>query len=348
MTNRRNFLACAAAAAAAPGYRPLVNAYYFRAHMYTMVPRHIREDLRWMADNGASALSLAVLEQDLFAAVENIRQVCNEAAKLNLKVFATLSRWGGLTAGAPKVPSLFSANNPDTWILDEDGAPYPAPLVSGVISSVHHPRTYEFFCESLDEMFRLFPFSGMIWDEPKGFRVDYSKHAIARLGKDAPKAAHMQATADFYGRVSRYVRTKHPGKTISMFIQVHTTGPQVEMASRIPDLDYFGCDGRPWDIEEDRQWASSGETETGKGKVLIGKGERFQELARKSGKKSLFLMENHNLPAAMIPAMDAGIPRVLAMRPDQLIYYYYPRNIGDPERNMAVIGKHLRSLRALQ
>ena len=30
------------------------------------------------------------------------------------------------------------------------------------------------------------------------------------------------------------------------------------------------------------------------------------------------------------------------MKPDQLIYYYYPRNIGDPERNMAVIGKHLR------
>ena len=84
--NRRHFLQTAAAlpavrARAASGYRPLVNAYYFRAHMYTMVPRHVREDLRWMADNG-NALTLAVLEQDLFAAVENIRIVCEEAAKL--------------------------------------------------------------------------------------------------------------------------------------------------------------------------------------------------------------------------------------------------------------------------
>jgi len=68
-------------------------------------------------------------------------------------------------------------------------------------------------------------------------------------------------------------------------------------------------------------------------------------MAKKHGKKSLFLMENHNLPAKMIAVMDAGIPRVFAMRPDQLLYYYYPRNIGDPDRNMAVIGKHLKSLR---
>lgn len=342
---RRDLLLSAAAVAAPTAWRPLVNAYYFRAHMYTMVPRHVRDDLRWMADNGTAALSLAVLEQDLFAAVENIQIVCNEAAKVNLKVFATLSRWGGLTAGAPKVPSLFSANHPETWILNEDGSPYSSPNVSGVISSVHHPETYRFFCESLDEMFRLFPFAGMVWDEPKGFRPDYSKAAVARLGKDAPKAAHFQATADFYARVSRYVREKHPGKTLSMFMQVHSSPQTVEMASRIPDLDYFGCDGRPWDIEEDRKWSASGDSETGKGKVLIGKGQLFLDMAKKHGKKSLFLMENHNLPAKMIAVMDAGIPRVFAMRPDQLLYYYYPRNIGDPDRNMAVIGKHLRSLR---
>ena len=346
--NRRDFLVTTAALTptlAASGYRPLVNAYYFRAHMYTMVPRHVREDLRWMADHGTGALSLSVLEQDLFAAVENIQIVCNEAAKLKLQVFATLSRWGGLTAGAPKAPSLFSVNNPETWILNEDGTPFSTPKVSGVISSVHHPKTYEFFCESLDEMFKLFPFSGMVWDEPKGFHVDYSKHAAAKLGKGAPKAAHMQATADFYGRVSRYIREKHPGKTISMFIQAHSSAEQVEMASRINGLDYFGCDGRPWDMAEDKKWAASGESETGKGKVLIGRGQLFLEMAKASGRKSLFLMENHNLPATMIPAMDAGIPRVLAMKPDQLIYYYYPRNIGDPDRNMEVIGRHLRSLK---
>ncbi len=75
---RRGLLAggVAARALGAAAARPeIVNAYYFRAHMYTMVPRHVREDLRWMAENGCNALTLAVLEQDFTAAVENIEFV---------------------------------------------------------------------------------------------------------------------------------------------------------------------------------------------------------------------------------------------------------------------------------
>ena len=326
-------------------YKPLVTAYYFRAHMYTMVPRHVREDLRWMADCGTDALSLAVLEQDLFAAVENIEIVCTEAAKVGLKVFATPSRWGGLTAGAPKVPSLFSANHPETWALAKDGRPVKSPQVSGVISSVHHPLTYQFFCESLEKLFRLFPIAGIIWDEPKGFRPDYSKYAVEKLGAGASNEAHWRAAADFYGRASRWVREHQKGKTISMFVQAHHPVKQVEIAATIPELDYFGCDGRPWDASDDEKFVSKDGTEGGKGKVLLGEGQRFLDVARKNGKKSLFLMENHNMPAKMIPAMDAGIPRVLAMKPDQVLYYYYPRNIEDPDRNMATIAKHLKKLK---
>src|SRR5262249_18629568 len=199
--------------------KTLFNAYYFRAHMYTCVPRHVREDLKWMADIGTNIVTLAVLEQDLFAAVENIRLVCEEAAKVGLQVYAVPSRWGGLTAGAPKVPSLFSVNHPQTWMLNKDGAPVSNPQVSGVISSVHYPETFQFFCESLDALFRQFPIKGVIWDEPKGFREDYSPKAVEKLGKDAPKAAHFKATADFYGRVSQYIKDKYPEKTVCLFVQ---------------------------------------------------------------------------------------------------------------------------------
>jgi hypothetical protein len=58
-------------------------------------------------------------------------------------------------------------------------------------------------------------------------------------------------------------------------------------------------------------------------------------------------MDNHNLPAKTIATMDAGIPRVLAIKPYPLIYYYR-HNIEDPDRNMAVIAKHLRSLRSVR
>ena len=343
---RRGLLAAPAGLLRAALRRPgILNAYYFRAHMYTMVPRHVREDLKWMADAGCNAVTLAVLEQDLFAAVENIEIVSNEAAKVGIQVFATPSRWGGLTAGAPKVPSLFSATHPETWILNPDGTPFFTSRVSGVISSVHHPLTYQFFCETFDAMFKKFPFAGFIWDEPKGYRPDYSKLAVEKLGLGAPKQAHWRATNQFYARVSRYVRDKHPDKKISMFIQANTNSEIIELAAQIPTLDYYGCDGRPWDLATDKQWAGGAEDqESGKGKTLIGPGERFLALARKYGKKSLLLAENHNLPSKMIPGMEAGLPKVLALAPDQLIFYYYPRNVEDPDRAMGVIRKALRLL----
>ncbi len=92
------------------GTSTLINAYYFRAHMYTLVPRHVREDLKWMADVGTNVVTLSVLEQDLFAATKNIEFVVNEASKLNMKVWMVPARWGGLFAGAPKVPEV-AVNN---------------------------------------------------------------------------------------------------------------------------------------------------------------------------------------------------------------------------------------------
>ncbi len=325
--------------------KTLFNAYYFRAHMYTCVPRHIRDDLKWMADIGANIVSLAVLEQDLFAAVENIRLVCEEAEKVGLQVYAVPSRWGGLTAGAPKVPSLFSVEHPQTWMLRKDGMPVLSPQVSGVISSVHYPETYQFFCESLDSLFRQFPIKGVIWDEPKGFREDYSPKAVEKLGKDAPREAHYKATADFYSRVSRYIKDKYPDKILSMFIKANSGKLETEAASQISPLDYFGCDGRPWDLAEDQKWKNAGSDESGKGKVLLGPGEKIIALGKQRGKKTLMLTENHNLPATMIPAMDAGLPKVLGLGVEQLIYYYYPRNIEQPDWNMAVIAKHLKAYR---
>lgn len=95
----------------------LLNACYFRAHMYTIVPRHIREDMKWMADKGTSVVTQAVLEQDLYAAIENIDIVCQEAEKRRHGgAYRTLTL-GGLFAGAPKVPSRFTATHPETRVL---------------------------------------------------------------------------------------------------------------------------------------------------------------------------------------------------------------------------------------
>lgn len=316
----------------------LVNAYYFRAQMYTLVPHQVRQDMQWMADAGTKVVSLAVLEQDLFAARENIEILAEQAQRVGMELWAVPSRWGGLVAGAPKVPSLFSASHPETWILRPDGRPSLS-KVCGPASSVHHPATYEFFAESLRQLLDL-PFSGIIWDEVKPFGIcDCSQAARAALGDGAPVERHTRAVAEFFGRISRHAQSLRPAShlPVSLFLYAGLDESIVETFAAQEGLDYFGCDGRPWS-------AHDGGVLEGAGKTLVDNGPAFLRAARRHGKKSLLLVENHNMTEADTDRMDAHLPKVLALAPDQLLYYYYPRNLRDPDRNMAVLARHLRTL----
>ena len=320
----------------------LLNAYYLRANMYTLVPRHVREDLEWMADAGTNVVSVAILEQDFFAAQQNVELIRREATRLKMKVFATASRWGGLVAGAPKVPSLFSALHPETWVLNRDGSPAKFVKTSGVMSSVYHPATYEFFCQSADKLFQELGVDGVTWDEPKAFRPDYSRAALEQLGPNPTRSDFTKGAANFYARVSHYTRQHHPDKTINLFLMATNTDEEARAASAIPDLDYFGCDGRPWSAAAELAEARKQGRAERHPKVLVGRGEFFLNLARQHGKKGLLLAETFSMPASMIPVMDAGLEQVLALQPDQLIYYYYGRNTEDPDRTMAVVARHIR------
>lgn len=312
----------------------LLNAYYFRAHMYTMVPRHVREDLKWMADIGTDVVTIAILEQDLFAAIENIEIICNEAAKLGIKVHAVPSRWGGLFAGAPKVPSIFSVQHPDSWVLNKDGSTHHS-YVSGVISSVHYPEVYEFVCTSLDKLFKTWEIAGIVWDEPKNYIEDHSPKATENLGKEAPFVAHIQATVNFHGRLNQYIKENYPTKITSLFNYANIDKEIIDLSAQTAYLDYFGADGRPWSPEDEM-----GEK---RGKTLLINGERHLVAAKENNKKTLWLVENHNLKSKDIPLMEKRIPEVISQDIDHLIYYYYPRSLQNPEKNMAVLGKALKA-----
>lgn len=350
MLNRRNFIKQTTLASAGFSLLPkhyaqveknagkkrgkLLNAYYLRAHMYTLVPRQVREDLKWMADIGTNTVSLGILEQDLTSAVENVTIICNEADKLGMKVFAVPSRWGGMFAGAPKVPSVFSVLNPQTWVLKKDGKPA-TNSISGVISSVHYPETAAFFKTSLDKIFSLWNVKGIIWDEPKSFIMDYSPRAIENLGKDAPLQAHVKAVIAFYSDINKHIKDNHPEIITNLFGYANFSDMIVEEASKTQHLDYYGCDGRPWRNEDGGQ-------QEAEGKVLLGAGERFLKAAQEQKKKSLWLIENHNMQDADVALMDKRLPEVLQKDIDHLIYYYYPRNIQNPEKSMNSLARHLK------
>jgi hypothetical protein len=361
--NRRAFLKTSVAATATASIAPAawaasgapvrsanhakakVAAYYLNVHMYTCVPRHVRNDMEWMAEKGTDYVCPGVLEQDLFAAHENLALIIAEAERVGMKVLAVPSRWAGCTAGAPKVPSLFSMTHPETLMRNKRGSTAIGPRVAGGISSVHHPETLKFFQDTLVDLYRQHPsIAGIIIDEPKNFLVDYSELAVAALGKNAPREAHLAAAGAFWGKVTAFAKEQWPDKLTILFQQAHNEDDELAISSAIPHLDYFGADGRPWGEADDKLMKAEEGQESGKGKILLGgRGEKFIALAKKQpGRKSFFLIENHNLQSSMIEPLDRNYPAVLALPADLFTYYYYPRNVDEPDRTMDIIGTHLK------
>ena len=92
--------------------------------MYTMASNQVREDLEWMAARGTDAVTIAVLEQDLFAAIDNIEHVCAVTDDLGDGRLCRSLAVGWRRRWSPKVPSLFAACNPHIWMRDADGEHY--------------------------------------------------------------------------------------------------------------------------------------------------------------------------------------------------------------------------------
>lgn len=298
----------------------LLNAYYFWAHSYTLVPRHVREDMEWMADIGTNAVTLAILEQDLTAIPRNLDIICREAERVGMQVFAAPSRWCGLVAGAPKVPSMFALTHPELWLRDAAGKPQ-INAFSGPLCDVTQSAVVDFWRDNLAQLLTRWPIRGIIFDEPKSLNIQ----PVSEL-------------TVFFNHVGAHAKSVRADTAVSMFLFSFYGDDTLGPFAQIGSLDYFGCDGRPWGpadaplVDHDR-------------KVLLGgAAARFLAAARAQGKGGLVLIENHDIPVAGYDMMDRRFAEVLALGAEHLIYYYYPRNLDDPDRVMGIVAKHLKGL----
>jgi len=316
----------------------ILAAHYFLQHTYTYHRKHMREDFAWIADTGASRVVLSILEQDLFAIDANLDCLCEEAQRAGLEVLAIPSRWGGLVAGAPKAPSLKACARPDTWMLKPDGSPELTAF--GPIMSVHHPDTMELFVSSLERLLGRWPFAGLVWDEPKALeREDHSPMAKERRPADAALAWHTQTMADFFDAVGAAVRKLRPEAFLGMFIHGQLKGQPIESCARIQSLDAFGLDARPWSLRRDQPKDDGAESV----RSLLDDAPRFFEAARRQGKQTLMLVENHCMPHPEdIDLMDRRLPEILQLDADHVHFYYRPRNVCEPDRQMDILARHLR------
>jgi hypothetical protein len=301
--------------------------------MYTMVPRYVRDDMRWLADIGTTAISVGLLEQDLYASVRNIEAICAEADRAGLAVHVVPSRWAGLVAGSLKVPSQFTVTHPETWVLDDLGQPRFTP-VSGPISSIHHPETFEFMARGVTAVLEQFPVAGIIWDEVKVF--DQPDGRCVTGGFDDPDVldAHNRDVAEFFSRLNARVRSVRPEIILSLFIYADADDRVLQAAAGIEGLDYFGCDGKAARPDDPGRQEHPGKT-------LLGPGERFLPIARERGVGTLMLIENHNTDTEGMATLDRRLPETLGLDVDHWIYYYYGRNCDDPDGVMGIMSRHL-------
>ncbi len=321
----------------------LINTLYYRAHTFHYNPSHIAVDLQWMADHGTDAVTIAISEVDFENAQLNIETIIKEAHKRNIKVFFVTSRWAGIFAGAPKMPSVFAAKNPHTWSLNKNEDPYFHS--SGPICSIYYPEVFDFFIEHLDKVFNTWNLDGVVWDEPKAYQMDYSAFAKAKLqdrlgykkGDKEALITHEVNYCDFISNLNDHIKKEHGDKVINFFAYPYLSESWVEQASNIRHLDYFGADGRGYpNIEKP-------ETYTGK-KFLLGEGKvgkRYVDKAAEKKLKSMVLLENFKTKSSEYALLERHIDTIIPMA-DQFAYYYYPRSCDNPDKAMKIITGHLK------
>jgi hypothetical protein len=319
---------------------PIRNAFYYRQHMYTLVPRYVREDMARLVDLGATALSIGLLEQDLYASIRNVETICAAAEHAGLDVYAVPSRWGGMVAGSMKVPSQFTVTHPETWVLGSDGRPIYTP-VTGPVSSIQHPATFAFFTETLAELLDRFRFTGIIWDEVKVFDLPDYRYRPEQKDHQAWLAEHRRNVADFFGRLNRRIKQHNPSLLTAMFLYADAPEANIQAAADTDQLDYFGCDGKASRPDDPGRQEHAGKT-------LLGPGRRFLSAARDRGLGTLMLIENHNTDLEGMATLDRRLGETLQLDVDHWIFYYYGRNCDDPDGVMEVLSRHLGNRFGLQ
>lgn len=289
-----------------------LTAYYFMGQDLCMVPRHVRDDMAWMADAGTDSVAIGVHEFQLHSTKQQQLDILfDEAQRAGLTVHAIPSRWAGLVAGWPSAAGMFAATHPESWMRKEDGSPAFAGFCGGGICSIYDPATEEFFHTSIETMLDRWPLKGIIWDEIKVMHArDHSEHAIRALGKPSEGAVQMEKTIEFFSRANRVARQKRRDLTISCFTYAFLGDDVFAACAKMAGLDCFGIDGKCFPDEP-------------KGKTLFGNMERVAAACEPHGVKTLALIETQSLGAEALQKTVQYLPAFLKQPVDHLLYYYY-------------------------
>lgn len=315
-----------------------LSAYYFHGQDLCIVPRHVREDVAWMAGHRVDGVFVGMHDADLLGG--NTGMVCEIIREAGLDVWLIPSRVGGLVAGWGRQPNYLSVNHPQWWARNSDGSPR---MNCGPQVSVFHPEVPDAVAETVGKMLDQCPATGIVWDELKTlYGEDHSKAAIDRLGHPADESGMVEGTVECFSEINRRLKQAHPGLRIACFIYAHSKPGHIERCATIKLLDEFGCDGKCFRPGEMDVPESAG----GKKALLGGIGARFADAAKRNGCVPFTLLETQLLDAPALELSLTRLPEYLPSKTGHLAYYYYPYGLAEPERFMPEIGKAMAAWRA--
>ena len=314
-----------------------LSAYYFHGQDLCMVPRHVREDVTWMADHNIDGIFVGVHDADLQGG--NTAMVCETIRNAGLDLWLIPSRLGGLMAGWGRQPSYVSVDHPEWYGRYADGSVRQS---FGPQLSIFHPEVPGAIAGTVNQMLERFPATGIVWDELKTLGgEDHSRWAVDSHGHPAGDADMLDGTVACFSAINRQLKTLRPELRIACFIYANSNPGHVERCATIDLLDEFGCDGKCY---------RPGESAVGEGgpdKVLLGGNDaRFAAAARANHRTPFTLLETQLLDEPTLELSLSRLPEFLDAKTGHLSYYYYPYGIANPERFMPVFGDAMAAWRA--
>ncbi|OQB14806.1 MAG: hypothetical protein BWY15_00960 [Firmicutes bacterium ADurb.Bin193] len=276
-----------------------------------------------MKDMGFDTVCLSFSESEMQYARRTFEIQVNLAHRAGLKVFVVPSRIGGRFAGAPLMPSVWLARNPQFAVQDK-WMP---------VACLESDEVREWFKSFMKTLLTDYDLDGIVWDEPKGIGViSHHPATIEKIGPNPTKEDMMLGFVDFFEDLTGYCKDLKPTIIQTLFSQKQCSEFFTQNISKTSYIEYFGYDGNLCAQQYFKE-----EIKNVKYRIESVWDRTVKECAA-ADKKTFALVENMLMPKQEIPVFKENFENYLQnYRPDHLSVYYYAHNVEDPEALHKVI-----------
>ena len=308
-----------------------ITAYCLGYQHWTVLPHQLKDDFDRMKHCGFNAVAFSFSESEMRYARRTFELQVGLAHEAGLKVFVVPSRLGGRLAGAPLMPSIWLAQNPEAQIPVTEKGQDP-------LACLENEAFREWIKDFMETLLRDYPLDGIIWDEPKGLDVrSLHPDTIKRFGENPTVEQMENGFADFLEDLTAHCCGIRDDLEVTLFNMPHVSKSASLKLAALPGIDYAGFDGRLAPESFFHEKTRDAKTRAAQA------WERTLEESRQTGKKTFILLENMLMPKTVMDEYEENLENFLANhRPDHLSLYFYGHNNEDPEGIYQIMKKAMR------